>query len=130
MIDYAEFQKKGYQLAHDATQLKALQSDQKALGIFSVSNMAKWLDRNVYTDNLRNQNNSADGLKKDATDQPGLLDMTIKAIDIVQTRSEGKGWFLMSEAASIDKMMHVLGEFELAVIDTYYDDTSLDKVTC
>jgi alkaline phosphatase len=92
--------------------------------------MAKWLDRNVYTDNLRNQNNSADGLKKDATDQPGLLDMTIKAIDIVQTRSEGKGWFLMSEAASIDKMMHVLGEFELAVIDTYYDDTSLDKVTC
>jgi hypothetical protein len=27
--------------------------------------------------------------------------MTIKAIDIVQARSKGKGWFIMSEAASI-----------------------------
>lgn len=36
--------------------------------------------------------------------------MTIKAIDIVQARSQGKGWFVMSEAASIDKMMHVLGK--------------------
>jgi alkaline phosphatase len=49
-------------------------------------------------------------LKKDATNQPGLLEMTIKAIDIVQARSQGKGWFVMSEAASIDKMMHVLGK--------------------
>ena len=66
--------------------------------------MAKWLDRNVYTNNLKNQNNSADGLKKDATDQPGLREMTLKAIDIVQARSQGKGWFIMSEAASIDKV--------------------------
>lgn len=76
--------------------------------------MAKWLDRNVYTDNLKNQNNSADGLKKDATNQPGLADMTIKAIDIVNCRSKDKGWFIMSEAASIDKMMHVL-DYERAL---------------
>lgn len=34
--------------------------------------------------------------------------MTLKAIDILETRSEGKGWFMMSEAASIDKQMHTL----------------------
>ena len=34
--------------------------------------------------------------------------MTTKAIDILQARSGDKGWFMMSEAASIDKMMHVL----------------------
>lgn len=34
--------------------------------------------------------------------------MTLKAIDILHARNAGKGWFLMSEAASIDKMMHVL----------------------
>ncbi|KIW03168.1 hypothetical protein, variant [Verruconis gallopava] len=111
---YAEFKKAGYQLAQDANQLNSLSNDKKALGIFSVSNMAKWLDRNVYTDNLKNQNNSADGLKKDALNQPGLKEMTLKAIDIVQARSQGKGWFIMSEAASIDKMMHVL-DYERAL---------------
>ena len=34
--------------------------------------------------------------------------MTLKAIDIVQERSQDKGWLIMSEAASIDKMMHAL----------------------
>jgi alkaline phosphatase len=34
--------------------------------------------------------------------------MTLKAIDILAERSGNKGFFLMSEAASIDKMMHVL----------------------
>ncbi|EEB97660.1 hypothetical protein MPER_02979, partial [Moniliophthora perniciosa FA553] len=72
------------------------------------SNMAKWLDRNVYPENLRHQKNSPTGDGTDAVDQPGLKDMTLKAIDILQARSNGKGWFMMSEAASIDKMMHVL----------------------
>ncbi|KAF2405104.1 alkaline phosphatase [Trichodelitschia bisporula] len=111
---YAEFAKKGYGVAQNGTAMAALKNDTKALGIFSVSNMAKWLDRNVYKENLRNQNNSADGLHKDATDQPGLLQMTTKAIDIVTQRSAGKGWFIMSEAASIDKMMHVL-DYERAL---------------
>ncbi|TID27315.1 putative extracellular phytase [Venturia nashicola] len=111
---YHEFSKKGYSLSQNATQLAAASNSSKALGVFSVSNMAKWLDRNVYKDNLRNQNNSADGLKKDATDQPGLLQMTTKAIDIVNKRSKDKGWFIMSEAASIDKMMHVL-DYERAL---------------
>jgi alkaline phosphatase len=39
---------------------------------------------------------------------------TIKAIDILNARSKDKGWFIMSEAASIDKMMHVL-DYERAL---------------
>jgi alkaline phosphatase len=105
---YAQFKSKDYKVAMDNTELQKLPSTSKALGVFSVSNLAKWVDRNVLKQNLRNQNNSADGLKKDALDQPGLKDMTLKAIDIVSARSKVSGWFIMSEAASIDKMLHVL----------------------
>ena len=70
--------------------------------------MAVWLDRNVYKINLIGQNDSSDGLKKDATDQPGPKEMTLKAIDILAKRHSKEGRFLMSEAASIDKQMHTL----------------------
>src|ERR1700760_4304672 len=105
---YALFKSKGYNLAYNLTQLSTLANNTKALGVFSVSNMAKWLDRNVYPDNLKAQKNDPTGSKVDALDQPGLLEMTTKAIDIVQGRASGNGWFIMSEAASIDKQMHLL----------------------
>jgi len=73
------------------------------------------------TDNLKGQKNSPTGDGTDATDQPGLKEMTLKAIDILQARSKNEGWFMMyvisvlemrcakcvlyrSEAASIDKV--------------------------
>ncbi len=105
---YAEFARKGYNVVLNNTALQRTPNDAKTLGIFSVSNMAKWLDRNVYTQNLRNQSNSPDGRKADAVDQPGLREMTLKAIDILQARSGDKGWLIMSEAANIDKQMHAL----------------------
>ncbi|KAF2226605.1 alkaline phosphatase [Elsinoe ampelina] len=113
--DYYEvFRNASYNIIQNATALAAAPNDRRTLGIFSVSNMAKWLDRNVYPANLRNQRNSPDGLRNDAIDQPGLKQMTIKAIDILQTRAKAakdkdeQSWFLMSEAASIDKQMHAL----------------------
>jgi alkaline phosphatase len=105
---YVEFAKKGYQVLWNNTALTAASTKQKALGIFSVSNMAKWLDRNVYKDNLKSQKNAPDGSKGDALDQPGLKEMTLKAIDILADRGCDKGFFIMSEAASIDKQMHTL----------------------
>ena len=69
------------------------------------------LDRNVYTDNVKGNEDSPDCSGSDATDQPGLKEMTLKAIDVLQTRTSADndaGWFIMSEAASIDKQMHVL----------------------
>lgn len=129
---YEEFANSGYNVVLNNTQLQATSSDEKTLGIFSVSNMAKWLDRNIYTDNLIGQENSPDGEGADALDQPGLKDMTLKAIDILQTRSCDKGWFLMSEAASIDKMMHVL-DYDRALGELLeLDDTikaSIEKLT-
>ncbi|KAL1611717.1 hypothetical protein SLS59_000436 [Nothophoma quercina] len=104
---YQEFAKKDYQIIQNRTALLSANNNEKALGIFTTSNMAKWLDRNVYRQNL-NQSLSPAGDKKPALDQPGLKEMTLKAIDILEARSGDKGWFLMSEAASIDKMMHVL----------------------
>jgi hypothetical protein len=35
--------------------------------------------------------------------------MTLKAIDIVEERSDDKGWFIMSEAASVDKIREPIG---------------------
>ncbi|KAL6151028.1 hypothetical protein ACJQWK_10505 [Exserohilum turcicum] len=104
---YDEFAAQGYQIIQNRTALLAAPSDKKTLGIFSTSNMAKWLDRNVYRQNM-NQTVSPTGDKKPALDQPGLKEMTLKAIDILESRSGDAGWLLMSEAASIDKMMHVL----------------------
>jgi alkaline phosphatase len=104
---YDEFAKQGFQVLQNRTALLAAKNTDRALGIFSTSNMAKWLDRNVYRQNL-NQTLSPTGNKAPALDQPGLKEMTLKAIDILEARSGDKGWFLMSEAASIDKMMHVL----------------------
>lgn len=105
---YKLFQDRGYSINFNNTALGKAPNDTKALGVFSVSNMAKWLDRNVYTENLHSKHNYPDGSEKDADDQPGLKEMTLKAIDILDTRSREEGWFLMSEAASIDKQMHAL----------------------
>ncbi|KAK6542855.1 hypothetical protein TWF694_006794 [Orbilia ellipsospora] len=111
---YKEFADAGYGVYLNKTSLLQAPNDKRALGIFSVSHMSKWLDRNVYKENLKGQANHPSGNKGDALDQPGLKEMTLKAIDILHARSKAdprhssQGWYLMSEAASIDKMMHVL----------------------
>lgn len=111
---YKVFGDAGYNVVQNNTALQTTSNSTRTLGIFSVSNMAKWLDRNVFPANLRNLKNKPDGSKTDALDQPGLKQMTLKALDILHARStadntsDSKGWFLMSEAASIDKQMHSL----------------------
>jgi len=44
---YREFANRGYQIVQNNTSLQKASNTTKTLGIFSVSNMAKWLDRNV-----------------------------------------------------------------------------------
>jgi alkaline phosphatase len=106
---YKVFRDAGYATVNSNTTLQAASSKNKTLGIFSTSNMAKWLDRNVYRDNLKGVKSNPNCNGTDALDQPGLKEMTIKAIDILNTRAgDNNGWFLMSEAASIDKQMHAL----------------------
>ncbi|KAL8641726.1 MAG: hypothetical protein Q9228_001498 [Teloschistes exilis] len=122
--DYYElFRNKGYNVVLNNTALNATSNNAKTLGIFSISNMPVWLDRNVYKQNLLGKSNSPDGKKGNATDLPGLKEMTLKAIDILNARHRKEGWLLMSEAASIDKQMHTL-DYDRALGDILeLDDT-------
>lgn len=128
---YAEFAKKGYSVSLNKTSLLAADSKKKALGIFCKSNLPVWLDRNVYTDNLKGLKNDPAGGNGDANDLPGLKDMTLKAVEILHNRGGDKGFFLMSEAASIDKQMHTL-DYDRALGDLLeLDDTvraTIDKL--
>ncbi|KAI9369032.1 alkaline-phosphatase-like protein [Aspergillus egyptiacus] len=105
---YKLFTEKGYSLSLNKTALEAASNEDRALGLFSTSNLPTWLDRNVYQSNLKDLGNHPDGSGRDALDPPGLKEMTVKAIDILDTRRRDEGWFLMAEAASIDKQMHAL----------------------
>ena len=97
----------GYQVGFNKTQLNAFDNEQRALGIFTQGNISTWLDQHVYPKTLDLAIKPLGG--RGAYDQPGLKDMTLKAIDILSTRAKkrGTGWALMSEAALIDKEMHV-----------------------
>jgi alkaline phosphatase len=120
---YKEFQKKGYTVSLNKTSLLKADKSKRALGVFCQSNLPVWLDRNVYKDNLEGRENNPTGGKGDASDLPGLKDMTLKAIDVLATRGKDKGFFLMSEAASIDKQMHAL-DYDRALGDLLeLDDT-------
>ncbi|KAH8893383.1 alkaline phosphatase [Thozetella sp. PMI_491] len=120
---FQEFAKKGYSISLNKTALAAASNTSKALGIFCTSNLPVWVDRNVFTDNLKSFSNDPSGNKKPATDLPGLKEMTLKAIDVLHARGGDKGFFLMSEAASIDKQMHVL-DYDRALGDLLeLDDT-------
>jgi alkaline phosphatase len=110
---YKAFKDAGYQVVNDKDQLATADANQRTLGLFSQSNMAKWVDREVFPENLPNITKSPLG-NGTAVNQPGLAEMTLKAIDILKARSGDKGFFLMSEAASIDKMFHVL-DYERAL---------------
>ncbi|KAI8146214.1 hypothetical protein BJV82DRAFT_485975, partial [Fennellomyces sp. T-0311] len=67
--------------------------------------MTIWLERNVYV-NYTLSNAAAHDLSSNdllGMDQPGLDDMTLKALEVLRKRGGDDGFFLMSEAASVDK---------------------------
>lgn len=120
---YAEFAKKGYSVSWNKTALQAAPNDKKALGIFCKSNLPVWLDRNIFPDNIKTLKNDPSGADSAALDLPGFKDMTLKAVDILHKRGDKKGFFLMAEAASIDKQMHAL-DYDRALGDLLeMDDT-------
>ncbi|KAI1455232.1 alkaline phosphatase-like protein [Annulohypoxylon moriforme] len=120
---YEAFASAGYEISLNKTSLLELGNNSKALGIFCQSHFPVWLDRNVFTDNLNTFKNDPLGSTNPALDLPGLKEMTLKAIDILHTRGGDKGFFLMSEGASIDKQMHAL-DYDRALGDLLeLDDT-------
>lgn len=120
---YNEFRNAGYSISLNKTALAAAPTDQKALGVFCTSNLPVWLDRNIFKGYLNTTKNDPSGSGKPALDLPGLKEMTLKAVDILNERGGDKGFFLMSEGASIDKQMHAL-DYDRALGDLLeFDDT-------
>ncbi|MGL4649124.1 MAG: alkaline phosphatase [Caldilineaceae bacterium] len=94
---FTEYEDAGYTIATTGAELETVvaEAPEKLLGIFHSADMSVWLDRNVFTENLG-----------DFTDQPALDTMTLAALDVLSTNENG--FFLMVEAASVDKQMHPL----------------------
>ncbi|KAK9439475.1 protein tyrosine phosphatase [Metarhizium brunneum] len=125
---YEEFSKKGYSVSLNKTSLEKIDTSKKALGVFCQSNLPVWLDRNVYKDNLKNFKNNPKGGNDSALDLPGLKEMTLKAVEVLHKRGGDKGFFLMSEAASVDKQMHAL-DYDRALGDLLeLDDTVRETI--
>lgn len=111
---FVEYEEAGYTIATNATELDAAFAEgapERILGVFNPGNMNTWLDRNVYTDNL-----------KDFTDQPSLVDMTLAAIDVLSQNENG--FFLEVEAAMVDKLIHPLDQ-ERALADIIEFDNAI-----
>ncbi len=111
---YTEFEGAGYTIVTNATELTDATSaelPERLLGVFQVADMNVWLDRNVYTDNLG-----------DFPDQPGLVDMTVSALNVLNQNPNG--FYLQVEAASVDKQMHPLDQ-ERALADLIEFDNAI-----
>jgi alkaline phosphatase len=113
--DYiALFKEAGYTLATSKAELATAAGTNtgKILGLFHTGNMDTALDREF--------------LKKGTTakfpDQPGLVEMTKVALGELSKNPDG--FFLMVEAANVDKMSHPL-DWDRAVIDTIEFDKAV-----
>ncbi|KAI9026026.1 alkaline-phosphatase-like protein [Hyaloraphidium curvatum] len=102
---YQEYQAKGYKLVTTTPELQGVSTNQKLLGIFTFNNLDTWIDRVLLTDNLGRTNSSPFGLPQTNYQQAGLELMVAKAIEVMDKRCSD-GWYLMAEAASVDKSMH------------------------
>ncbi len=111
-----EFQAAGYGYVSTATELANLMSGptpEKLIGTFTMGNL------NVYLDRAHSPDPDVLG---DFPDQPTLMEMTTAALEILS--ESPKGFMLMVEAASIDKMEHPL-DGPRAVYDTIEFDKAL-----
>ena len=113
--DYiAEFKNAGYALATDKTELAAAagSNQEKLLGLFHTGNMDVTLDREFLKK----------GTVEKFPNQPGLVDMTKTALDKLSKNPDG--FFLMVEAASVDKMSHPL-DWDRALVETIEFDKAV-----
>lgn len=105
----------GYALATDATTLAAASEGSNSgriLGLFHPGNMDVALDRMFLKK----------GTVTDFPDQPGLVQMTEVALE--QLSKDPDGFFVMIEAASVDKQKHPL-DWERAMIDMIEFDQAI-----
>ncbi|GAA5868436.1 hypothetical protein JCM8547_006275 [Rhodosporidiobolus lusitaniae] len=117
------FEEAGYKFVYNNETLSAASTSERLIGVFGSENLPTFLDRNVFQDNLEEQflqwspeNRTFTAPMVDTP--PGLKDMTLKAIDLLHERSKKDDvpFMMLSEAASIDKAMHI-GDYHRALGD-------------
>ncbi|KAI9497358.1 alkaline-phosphatase-like protein [Zychaea mexicana] len=118
----------GYQVVMNKKDLNKYNGDDKLLGAFRTGNLDVWMERNIFVNNTVGNGAAPDLSGNDAlgSDQPGLEDMTIKALEVLKKRGGKDGFFLMSEAASVDKQLHPL-DFSRAWADLIEMDVTIGK---
>ncbi|KAI9311860.1 alkaline-phosphatase-like protein [Dichotomocladium elegans] len=107
---YDVLARKGYQLVFNKKELLNYHDGNKLFGSFRINNLDTWIERNIFVNNTVGNKAAPDLSGKDqlGSNQPGLADMTIKALEVLKKRGGNDGFFLMSEAASVDKQLHTL----------------------
>jgi alkaline phosphatase len=110
-----EFEDKGYAFAGTKAELNSLGSDKPILGLFTMNHMNVYMDREFLPKNSK--------VLKGFTDQPGLLDMTKKAVSVLEKNPNG--FFLMSEGGSIDKQLHTM-DWQRSTYDTIEFDKTIE----
>lgn len=109
-----DFKKLGYQFVGNKTELLASKSDQPILGLFQMNNMEVYMDREFRPN---------PAVTKGFNDQPNLMQMTQKALDILD--KDKNGFFLMVEGGSIDKQLHTM-DWQRATYDTIEFDKAVE----
>lgn len=109
-----EFKNKGYTFVSTGAELTKAPSDKPLLGLFHTSTMNVYIDREM----LKNPK-----VLKNFPDQPNLVDMTKKTLDILSKNKNG--FFAMIEGASIDKQLHVM-DWQRAAYDTIEFDKAIE----
>ncbi|KAF9095652.1 hypothetical protein BGX23_000152 [Mortierella sp. AD031] len=126
--DYYEAYSKerGYKTVFDKTELLNYKGKGPLLGVFHSGHLDVWLDRNVYKGNLNQTGTDPRGSGESALNQPNLDDMVIKGLEVLDKKYRKEGWFMMAEAASVDKMNHAL-DYDRALADLLELDNTVGK---
>ncbi|KAI7853643.1 alkaline-phosphatase-like protein [Circinella umbellata] len=125
---FEELKKNGYQIVMNKKELKKYHGNDKLLGTFRTGHLDTWIDRNMFVNNTIGNGAAPDLSGNDAlgSDQPGLTDMTLKALEVLKKRGGDNGFFLMAEAASVDKQLHGL-DFPRAFADLIEMEITIKK---
>lgn len=109
-----DFKDLGYTFVTNSKEMMAAPSDKPILGLFHTGTMNVYIDREM----LKNPK-----VLKGFDDQPNLMNMTKKSLDILSKNPNG--FFAMIEGASIDKQLHVM-DWQRAAYDTIEFDKSIE----
>lgn len=109
-----DFKNLGYTFASTSREMMAAPDNKPLLGLFHTGTMNVYIDREM----LKNPK-----VLKGFDDQPNLMNMTKKSLDILSKNPNG--FFAMIEGASIDKQLHVM-DWQRAAYDTIEFDKSIE----